>query len=255
MYLKHGFSKEALADQLKLMKLISPCLSGGVFDSPYKFLKKYDAMTNGLTKLFFCNVSETEMDCDPKTGNPVLNQACGHPFQKSKASYSVFLPLQPQIAYFIENHLNDSSKPIDDDEIGDVPTGRVYKSYKKKGKLKENSLTLQWNMDGARCFELSEYGFMPGMGILNEAKHKVRRTNIILFGIWYGNKKPQSKQFLDRLIEMLNQLSDVGVVVNGVKWTVHLLIVSVDTIERCILRGTTQFNGAFGCDFCLIEGT
>ena len=42
MYLRHGFSIEALTDQLKLMKIVAPFLSGGVFDSPYKFLKKYD---------------------------------------------------------------------------------------------------------------------------------------------------------------------------------------------------------------------
>lgn len=66
-------------------------------------------------------------------------------------------------------------------------------------------------MDGARCYELSEYGFMPGMGLLNKAKHRVRRTNIILFGIWYGNKKPRSEPFID-------QLRDVGVVVNSIDY-------------------------------------
>ena len=55
MYLRHGFSIEALTDQLKLMKIVAPYLSGGVFDSPYKFLKKYDAMKSGLKKLFLCH--------------------------------------------------------------------------------------------------------------------------------------------------------------------------------------------------------
>ena len=39
MYLKHGNSKKALAHQLKLIKLISSCLSGGVFDSRINFSK------------------------------------------------------------------------------------------------------------------------------------------------------------------------------------------------------------------------
>ena len=254
MYLRHGFSIEALTDQLKLMKIVAPFLSGGVFDSPYKFLKKYDAMKSGLRKLFLCHKCSVELECDEKTGNPVNDQPCGHVFKKNKACYSLFVPIGPQISYYIEHHLNDSTAQIGDDEIGDVCTGAAYKWYQEQGIIDDKTVTIQWNIDAAQAHEKSEFNFTPCMGIVNEAQYKVRRSNIILFGIYYGNRKPRPEQFVIPCIKMLNQLKDTGVIVNGVKWTVRLLIVTVDTIERSNLRDTTQFNGLSGCDFCLIEG-
>ena len=254
MYLKHGFSKAALSDQLKLLKIFAPYIAdGNVFNSTYTFLKKYDSMKNGMKKFFFCEKCLVELVCDPQTGNPVAQQACGHPFSKRRACYSLSIPLEPQIAYFIENHINDSSKPIPADEIGDVTSGEAYQWYKSQGLIDDHTLTLQWNIDAAQCFENSEFNFTPCMGIMNEAKYRVRRTNIILFLLYFGNKKPHTRNLLGPCIEMLNQLETRGVIVNGVKWTIRLLIITVDTIERCILRNTTQFNGKFGCDFCLIE--
>lgn len=254
MYLRHGFSIEALSDHLKLLKIVAPSLlSGGAFDSPYKFLKKYDAMKSGLKKLFLCHKCSVELECDEKTGNPVNDQPCGHVFKKNKACYSLFVPIEPQITYY-ENHLNDSSAQIGDNEIGDVCSGAAYKSYQEQGIIDDKTITIQWNIDAAQAHEKSEFKFTLCMGIVNEAQYKVRRSNIILFGIHYHNSKLRHEQLVIPCIKMLNQLKDTGVIVDGVKWTVRLLIVTVDTIERCNLRDTTQFNGLFGCDFCLIEG-
>ena len=52
--------------------------------------------------------------------------------KKTKACYSLFVPVGPQISYYIENHQNDSATVIGDDEIGDVCTGEAYKWYQEQ---------------------------------------------------------------------------------------------------------------------------
>jgi len=256
MYLRHNFSKAALEDQLKLVKILVPSLGQALFDSPYKFLKKYDAIKNGINKLLMCEVCSVQLLCDSKTGNPLKEQPCGHKFLKQKACYSIFLPIEPQLTYYIENHhLRDLPTPVPEDELGDVTSGAAYKWYVDNGIAdRENTVTLQLNIDAAQVHKNSAFNFTPCMGVPNEAKYKIRRSNIILFGLYYGNKKPTQELFLEPLVEMLRNLYTEGIIVNGKRWFVRLLIITVDTIERCILRCTCQFNGLYGCDFCLIPG-
>ena len=254
LHIRHNSSKLELEHHLKLLNIMVPGL-GSSFASPYKFLKKYEALKNGMKKLFFCAVCSVELLCELKTGNPIKQQPCGHKFSKSKACYAVFIPIESQIAYYIKNyHQKDSTTPINEDELGDVTSGEAYKDYVRKGIITDRTITLGWNLDAAQVHENSPFNFMPCMGIINEAKYKVRRSNVILFAIWYGDKKPKPKQFLIPCVEMLKKLYSDGFVVNEERWYVRLLIISVDTIERCVLRCTSQFNGLFGCDFCLIVG-
>lgn len=42
--------------------------------------------------------------------------------------------------------------------------------------------------------------------------------------------------------------------VNEKTYKVRVVIVTTDTMARPVVRNTTKFNGAFGCDFCLAEG-
>lgn len=41
---------------------------------------------------------------------------------------------------------------------------------------------------------------------------------------------------------------------NGIIYKVRVLIISTDTVARPLVRNSTQFNGEFGCDFCLHPG-
>lgn len=141
-----------------------------------------------------------------------------------------------------------------EEEISDVNSGERFKKYKKDGLIDEQTLTIQLNVDGAQLFKSSKFSFMPCMGVINEAPYKIRRSSIILLALWYGNRKPSSTNFLQEIVNKLDHLKEVGFEVDGVKWTVILTVITVDTIARPLLRSTTQFNGQFGCDFCLIPG-
>ena len=92
------------------------------------------------------------------------------------------------------------------------------------------------------------------MGIINEASYKLRRSYVILMAIWYGNKKPPMGPFMEETISELNRLQRNGFTALGKTYKVRVLIITTDSVARPLVCGTTQFNGAFGCSFCLAEG-
>ena len=130
----------------------------------------------------------------------------------------------------------------------------MYAKYKSDGFIDNRTITMQLNVDGAQIFNSSKFSFMPCMGVINEAPYKIRRSNILLLGLWYGNHKPSPAHFLNEVVKTLQHLSANGFEVDGERWRVQLTVITVDTIARPMLRCTTQFNGEYGCDFCLLPG-
>ncbi|XP_042150447.1 uncharacterized protein LOC121838324 [Ixodes scapularis] len=65
--------------------------------------------------------------------------------------------------------------------------------------------------------------------------------------------------FLEPFVEVMNELSSVGVPWTDASGTQKVSRVfpgpcTVDTVARCMLMNMTQFNGAFGCGWCEAEG-
>lgn len=262
MYLKFGLSTKALEVQLKIMKVISPSLPKE-FRSTYLFLKKISNKKENLQKVFLCDICSSVMAMDFRTGNPLNRQNCGYFYSKFTHSncYTILLPVEEHLKFFIEHYLQNSSlasKPAASVEypevIGDICTGAGYQEYKSNGLIDDYTVTIQLNTDGAQIHKSSKYGFWPFMGIVNETSYKTRRSNVLLFALYYGNKKPNIANFIDPVVQQLKQLSSSGIVVNGTNWKVRPIVITVDTVARPILRNTTQFNGEYGCDFCLNKG-
>lgn len=52
-----------------------------------------------------------------------------------------------------------SKSQVAENYVGDVETGRVFKTLLANGSLNKNTLTVQLNIDGATCFKMSKFGF------------------------------------------------------------------------------------------------
>lgn len=52
------------------------------------------------------------------------------------------------------------------------------------------------------------------MGIINEAPYKIRRNYVILFALWYGNKKPPAEAYFDDPITDLKSFEAEGFLVS-----------------------------------------
>lgn len=224
--------------------------------SPYLFLKRYDHLLQNIKRITICSKCPALLK-NGENGKPTEQQECGHEYNRySGCCYTLLLPVENQIKFFLENHgTKPTDLPTDPDLIGDVNTGQEYKKIKEKFDQKsERFLTLQLNMDGARFFKKSQYGFWPFMAILCEAGYKIRRSNVILFALWYGCMKPPGYAFLEPCTDVLHQLVLTGIVFRGIKYNILPIILTCDTIARPLFSNTSQFNGECGCIFCLHTG-
>ena len=103
-------------------------------------------------------------------------------------------------------------------------------------------------------FQVSQYGFWPFMAIINEAQYKIRRGFVNLLSLWFGNKKPPAKALMGQPLAELQRLEKDGIIVKGRRYRLVVLIATTDTVAHPIPWNCGQFNGKFGCNFCLMEG-
>ncbi|OXU18098.1 hypothetical protein TSAR_016441 [Trichomalopsis sarcophagae] len=77
--------------------------------------------------------------------------------------------------------------------------------------------------------------------------------------IWFGKDKPDMNIFLKHYVVYMNKLADEGIEfkINGVnnnRYYIHVVCCCVDSVARSPMVGMVQYNGYFGCHWCLHPG-
>ena len=151
--------------------------------------------------------------------------------------------------------------------IEDIYDGLIYqKHFKNYGFLANpDNISFLWNTDGMPLFKSSKISIWPIFLIINELEPRLRfkSENIIFAGIWYSSKKPEASLFLKPLYKELKDLKE-GIKVSiptadtdtySSKLIKAILIAGTfDLSARCLISGTVQFNGKYGCIKCLQQG-
>ena len=141
----------------------------------------------------------------------------------------------------------------------DVVTGKLYRSLRERDVLAEHDITIQFNLDGVQLFHSSTTSMWPIQVAVNELPYNMRRENILLCGVWYGKFKPKMETYLKFLVDELVDLHEVGITRIDPEGRetlikVHAIMCSVDSVARPLLQNLHQYNGEFGCPFCLSKG-
>ncbi|CAI6353080.1 unnamed protein product [Macrosiphum euphorbiae] len=96
--------------------------------------------------------------------------------------------------------------------------------------------------------------------MLNELPYREQRENIILVGLWFSPSKPDMNTILSPFVQELCKLHSEGIDIqllgqnSPTNFKIYILISSVDSVARPMIQRTKQFNGKFGCSYCLNEG-
>ena len=113
-----------------------------------------------------------------------------------------------------------------------------------------------WNCYGIPVFNSNNFQIWPIQCQIIELSPKDRQANICIPCLWFGKSKPNMIKFLTAFVAELKDLEQTGI-----KWmdSVHqlklnLLLCSSDSVAHPLMRNTKQFNGKYGCDFCLHTG-
>ncbi|CAN7941058.1 unnamed protein product [Ixodes hexagonus] len=125
--------------------------------------------------------------------------------------------------------------------------------------MTKDDISVTWNTDGVPLFESSGHSVWPLLLQGNELPYKERVHKLLLFGLWFGKKKPKMNTFLRPFAQTINRLSS-----EGITWTTESGLTktcrvfpgpcSVDTVARCMVMNMVQFNGVYGCAWCQHRG-
>ncbi|XP_024892185.1 uncharacterized protein LOC112467697 isoform X1 [Temnothorax curvispinosus] len=195
-------------------------------------------------------------------------QACDTVIELKDTTYNDFFAIM-NVNNEIANLIQDNQKYYDyvirervrnHEKFDDITDGVLYKEFvdllSTNDKL--NFATTTMNSDGAPIFESSRFSIWPIQMIINELPLDVRTSRPVVCGIWFGKDKPNMNIFLKPYIVHMNKLSNDGVrctIANEVRTIkVFTICCCVDSVARAPMQGMVQYNGYFGCNWCLHPG-
>jgi len=104
------------------------------------------------------------------------------------------------------------------------------------------------NIDGLPIFSSRNISVWPIQIAVSNVEHL--RDKPFVVAMFCGNLKPQNQDFLKDTIDELQELQNDGF--EGVPFQIRFVI--CDAPARAMVKGTVQFNGRYGCDFCDVRG-
>ena len=182
---------------------------------------------------------------------------------KKDGCYFIHLSLADQLRDLLENgYISKNMLNIQrqGSRISDIADGELYKNHPLLGKGDLSALSISWNFDGLLVHETSGASAWPILATINELRPEARKDQMLMCGIWYGRSKPLWSTMCQPFLDDLTSLSTDGMEwlhpTDGVKVTrVVPLLTMCDSPARCMVQAIHQFNGEYGCTWCMQAGT
>lgn len=199
------------------------------------------------------NTNESTLKCEPCNVDVVLkdNRQLGNIF--------LYCPLSEQLQEFCTRHHENLTYPMNrkkqcDYAIEDIMDGKLYNLSSSD----EDSLSLNFSVDGTPLFKSSQTSITPVLCTINELHPRERKQHIMLACIFLGHKKPNMNQYLKPFVEESKKLATEGVCysIEGRehKKKIKILVGVCDSVERPNLRSSKTFRGEYGCGLCKHKG-
>ena len=252
----------------QLLNILSLVLPAGhkLCTTLHEFKKFFINLKNPLKYHYYCSYCTGIIE--DSNVNKCSNTECGQKFDKKKANYFLEMPVKDQMRNlfkqdgFHEMIQHRFKRRVNDGTYEDIYDGDVYKPhFDNNGILNNpNNVSFSFNTDGASVFKSSNVSVWPLFLVINELPYKIRmkKENMFLASLWFGNKKPSMRMFLKPFKESMADLfqgiecsspSTLTFICKGI-----LLCGTADHPARSILCNHIQYNGAFSCWKCEQEG-
>lgn len=218
-----------------------------------KIFKNIYQDVDKIIEEIYCDQCLSKLDQSKKCQN---NDCLNYEIISTKKNRFSFISFKPKITTLIQHYgkqiieYQNSSR-----NYMDLIDGIHYKSLKER-----NYLTLMAYTDGIQLSKSNGNCFYPVIIGICELPQTIRDSikNKIVFGVWYGSKKPSSDILFEKLIEELNSINQDGIAIRledkEVTLKLKLYGVLSDTPAKATVLNMNNFNGNFGCPYCLNPG-
>ncbi|KAL1435370.1 hypothetical protein MTO96_010991 [Rhipicephalus appendiculatus] len=243
----------------------------------YRFKKSVGAEIKAARFHFYCGncmtlLAETSGDLAERNAVRVTCTVCGQrysgPQMLRDGHFFITLPIAKLLSSLLAE--NDASTALherldsihkslsdDKDEMTDITDGTLYRTLRHKLTSK-NDITLTVNSDGSPVFKSSKFSVWPVQVMVNELPVHIRQKNVLVSALWYGQKHPDMTLLLNTFVEQMDGLSTNGITWKAGNETVHSKVYCfsccADAPARAAMQHLTQFNGYYGCGWCLHPG-
>ena len=250
--LRHNLTDIGIEDYLKVTNCHLPY---NLYRSKYKFLQAFPNSKHH--QYFYCpecfkilDFEEKFAFCDVRHINYKKSKL------KKREKYFFHIPLKDQIIEILNSKTFLHFRKNDDTD-SDIVNSQVYQKLIRNNFIGHNDITLTFNSDRVSLWNSSNKSMWPILVTINELPYRIRKTNVLLCGLWYGKEKPVMNTSLKPFIEKLSELENVGFQTTTFTNTdmihvkVHAILCSVDSVARPMIHNVKQFNGKYGCSYCL----
>ena len=171
---------------------------------------------------------------------PVCKKSFDEDESIKNGHYFMYIPVQQQIVSLLSNsnifpYLSNRNLNLNlqANTVNDVSTSQLYKDLVVKYGFGPNDVTLTWNTDGIPIFNSSNYSVWPLQASVNELPPHLRRRNILLLGLWFG-QKPVMNTFLKPFVHECRTLESSGFIFgNEVQKSIPTVVVGRFPCSSC----------------------
>ncbi|XP_037278000.2 uncharacterized protein LOC119170838 isoform X1 [Rhipicephalus microplus] len=261
--------KHAVKNNLTLLGLTSLIdLINRIFDKPilphsqYHLHKLFSETGTTMTFFFFCPRCFSHIG-SLETNSYLKCSKCSHTTfvsSLSDAPFFVTLDVESQLQRLLKDcDLLDLTKPLPTNgTFSDIWDGTMYRTFVAESQHCGPRISFSLNADGTPLFKSSGTSIWPIQLIVNELPPQQRMSKLVLAALWFWKEKPNMALFQGTFVEKMNELCENGVELQRQgrveKYKVYCICSSVDSVARAPMQGVTQFNGYFGCNWCLQRG-
>lgn len=195
----------------------------------------------------------------------IICKSCTMEINMKDRDFFITLNIAHEIASCLEKYGVHYKYVVDERKhtkhiYSDIYDGSEYRKF--LGMLpathRHSYATLTFNADDAPVFKSSNTSIWPIQIMINELPIHVRTHHPLLGALWFGKSKPDMNVFLTPFVKNMNILSTSGIMCNfqggKINVKVYALNCCVDSQARAPMQGINQFNGYYGCNWCLHPG-
>ncbi|KAH9385067.1 hypothetical protein HPB48_027121 [Haemaphysalis longicornis] len=261
MFLKYALkTRMSLTATVDLAEMINLMFDQPILpQSRYMLGKMLNGSATQMTFYFFCP------NCSVHIGQAQSNSClkcpkCDYVTKISAladAPFFVLLDVPSQVQKLLKGcPILDLTKPLEPTErLSDITDGALYREFVSATASSGNRISFTLNADGTPLFRSSATAIWPIQLVINEVPPAQRMKKLVLAALWFGRDKPKMELFQGAFVDAMNGLGDEGFPLEfeGEEkiFRAFCLCSAVDSVARAPMQGVTQFNGHYGCNWCL----
>ena len=240
---------------IDIIKLVNVLIGKKALPETEYYFRKVCASKIQFNKQFFCKNCKFFFGIESKQVQSVI---C--PCKQAVKEFFITIPIRDSLKTIVKENYTEiiayrqkvRSQPSG--VITDISNGMWIKSLN----IEKDFMTININSDGVAPFNCStKTSLWPILITLNDLPPVKRnqKKNFLTSAYWMSETPLIVDMFFKVFIDELKDLFENGITIDGKNFKIIVAACCVDSVARSKMLCMKQFNGSYGCTYCLHPAT